>query len=245
MTNTSDLFANSADPASVEPQASQSTQDQSGTLFIGEGKQYASVEDADKAIAFKENHISTLERENAELRAKTEAARTIDDVLESIKNQQLVPEPAQPTAESSRQDTQDIDAIVAAKLSEGLTAYEVEKKEAANAQEVFNKLKTLYGDKAGEMYTSKAKDLGIDLDGLSKVSPKAVLEYFKEPSPSHSSGYQSSVNTANMSSGTVEFGTYEYWNQQEKAKAVTRDQKYKLQHEWLEKLGPAAFYGTT
>lgn len=242
MTTLSDLLANAPD------QSAQDTgdTDEGGMLFIGEGKKYATQEEADKAIAFKEDHIQKIEEENATLRDAQQKAATLEDVLASIKQSSNNEQNSHQTGDEGNQDTPDIDALVAAAVQSNLQAATQSNLEQSNSQQVFDVLLAKYGNKASEVYSMKSAELGVDLDAMSKISPKAVLEYFKEAAaPSHGSGYQSGTyNTANLTSGTQDgVGTYAYWDKKIKSGDITREKGYQEQHKSLQAMGPAKFYG--
>ncbi len=240
MTDLSEMFTNNADQGNVD------TGNQEGDLlFIGEGKKYVNDKEADKALAFKEDHIQKIESENASLREEAQKAKTLDDVLKSIKAQNQDNESTDQTDTGNHQDSVDIDALVAKAIDEKMISSQKRTIEDSNSKEVFEKLTEKYGSRAGELFSSKGKDLGIDLDQLSKISPKAVLEYFKEaPIQSTGSGYQSGTyNTANLtSSNSSDFGTYSYWNERMKSGKISRDVCFKEQHKSLQEMGAAKFY---
>ena len=242
MTTLSEKFANQTDQ-SVDT-GTTTDEDQTGLMFIGEGKKYANDEEADKAIAFKEDHISRIEAENAILREKAEKANTIDEVLARIQSQQTqVKDDDFQTGTDDRQ-TQDIDALVAKALDEKLSAHSAQATAETNSQMVVDELTKRYGEKAGEMYQMKAQELDLDLDSLAAASPKAVLEFFKEATrPTVGSYMRGTTNTSQLSSQGPEHGTYEYWNKQLKAKTMSREKVFAAQHKSLQAMGADKFYG--
>lgn len=242
MSNLSDKFATAA---TSDQDTGTTTDDDQGLLFIGEGKKYANQEEADKAIGFKEEHITRIEQENAELRDKVQKSATLDDVLDSIQNQRTVEDQSSQTDGNDHQNT-DIDALVARALDEKLVQHDTQKKAEANSQLVVDTLTKQYGEKAGEMYDMKAQELGVNLDDLAATSPKAVLEFFKEaPRPTVGSYTGGTVNTSHLNQGGTEHGTYEYWTKQIKAGTITRDKGFAAQHKSLQAMGAAKFYGNS
>ncbi len=241
MTNLSEMFTNSTDQGDVDT----GNQQEGDLLFIGEGKKYVNDKEADKALAYKEDHIQRIESENALLREESQKAKTLDDVLKSIKAQNQDNDTTDQTDTGNHQDRVDIDALVAKALDEKMEATQKKTVEETNSKAVFEELSKKFGSKAGELFSAKGIALGIDLDELSKVSPKAVLEYFKEsPSQSQGSGYSSGTyNTANLTSGkNTDYGTYDYWSKQMKSGSISRDECYKQQHKSLQEMGAAKFY---
>ena len=234
MTTLSDKFASAATTAQETGEGE--------LMFIGEGKKYESEQEADKALAFKDDHIKTIEQENEALRASVDKAATLDDVLSSIQNQTNQAQGStQQTAEEPAQGV-DIDALVGQALDSRLSAYEIKQKSDSNSQSVVDELTIRYGERAGDLYNSKAAELGIDLDALSAASPKAVLEFFKEPAKTAGSYMASSQNTSNLNTGAEPVGTYKYWNDQIKAKKISREKGFQMQHKSLQEMGPDKFY---
>lgn len=219
----------------------QSTED-TEPMFIGEGKKYQDVKSADKALAFQDDHISKIEQENAAMRTKLEVAKNVDDILESIQNQQTVLDTTPQTMEENHQNV-DMDALVAKAVTEKMAAAEKNQAELTNSQSVVSELEKKFGGNAQAIYLAKSKELGVDLDSLSKQSPAAVLEFFKDSKSNNDTSYMSSsVNTASLNSGNPDHGTLSYWEGLQKQGKISREEKFKQQHIWLEKLGPAAFY---
>jgi hypothetical protein len=247
MTTPSEMFAEGQDQGTQNTQtgSEQTTNPQSDTMFIGEGKKYSSVNDADKALAFKDDHISKIEQENAALREQAASAKTIDDVVESIKNQTLERDTFDKTRQDDHQSV-DMDALVAKTVEEKLAKAEQMRTASTNSQKVFDSLSKKYGEKAGEMYSNKAKELGIDLDDLARRSPTAVMEFFKDssasPSATSDSYSSSSINTASLNSNQPRLGTVDYWDNLHSQGKISREEKFRQQHKSLEKMGAAAFY---
>lgn len=232
------LKQSKADDKSAEN--TDANQDQ-GTMFIGEGKKYSSVEDADKALAFKDDHISRIEVENAKLRDNVLAADKIDEVLQSIKAQQTVQESSSETSEGNHQGV-DIDALVEAAINEKLTASDQARTSKSNEQEVVTELVKRYGANAEAVYEAKSKELGVDLNSLASQSPKVVLELFKDSKST--STQTSTINSTSLGSG-VKAETYEFLTALMKSGKITREQCFKRQHASLEAMGPTNFYGTS
>lgn len=231
---------------SSDDQSGQATGTENDTmLYIGEGKKYSTEFEADKALAFQQDHISNIEAENAVLREQAGKAATIDEVLESIRSQAGTTHTSTTTGTSEHQDNVDIDALVAAAVDSRLTASQAQTESDANAQTVVDELSTRYGSRAKDVYIAKAEELGVNLDDLSRVSPKAVLEYFKESKPTVGSYMSGTQNTSHLNSGNSDHGTYEYWNKQMKAGTITRDKCFAEQHKSIQAMGAAKFYGNS
>lgn len=159
--------------------------------LIGEGKKYASVEEALKALPHAQKHISTIEEENKRLREKAEGGQSAEEVLRTV--QELLKAEKQATPALAGMDESSVAAILDRKLAQKA----LEDTAKANVSAVTTALRAKFGDKAEEMYKAKAAELGVSvsfLNDVAKASPKAALEMFslKVPVTTSSNG---SVNT--------------------------------------------------
>lgn len=210
------------------------------TVYIGEGKKYKTVEEADKAFGHLNSHVEKIQRENAEMRAKLEKAKTVEEVLETIKQQSThVQWGQQETKTNSDAGKQEIDfnAVIEGKLSE----WETQRSRQNNLQAVNKALTDQFGEKAAEVFTAKSKELGIDLNQLAAVSPKAVLEYFPKQQAPRADSSTGTINTSYYDNNQPKINTKSYWNEQFKTGKITREEKFRREHESLEKLGWEAF----
>lgn len=226
-----------------EPSTDNTAVDQ--TVYIGEGKKYSSVTEADKAFGHLNQHVETLEQENARLREEAARAKSIDEVLEAMKHQKetsTVQGNNSPTSEGNHQGlSEDAISEVVKKQIEGYKQLEIAEQ---NAKKVRDSLVEKYGEKAAEVYKQKADELGVDLDQLAYTSPKAVLAYFDQAQRlAPTGGERSSYNTATLNSNQAKHGTHDYWNQMEREGKISREEKFRRQHESLAAMGEAAYFG--
>lgn len=207
------------------------------TVYIGDGKKYKTVEDADKAFGHLNSHVAKIEQENREMREKLAKAKTVEEVLDTIKQQstQTSYGTDYQTGSAAQAKEIDLDAVIADKLS----SWEVQQLHKQNAQTVNRALIERFGSKAQEMFEAKKQELGIDLDALAVQSPKAVLEFFPKQTPQ--TAEPGTINTSYVDNNQPKIGTKSYWNQMFKDKKISREQKYLREHESLEKLGWEAF----
>lgn len=140
---------------------------------IGEGKKYASVEEALKSVPHAQKHIATLEQELKEMREKMEKAVSTEEVYKTVK-EMLAAEGRQPAGGDAGKPI-DVEALLDRKLQE--------REAAAKAMENVTSVKTVlaeqFGDKAADIYREKAQALGIGVEFLNDLcakSPKAALE---------------------------------------------------------------------
>jgi hypothetical protein len=134
---------------------------------------YSDVFTALNALKHTQDHVKTLEEENARFREEGIRAASMDEVLQQMtanQDQNVQTTPTGLDAESVKDVTLDT-----------LRQYEAQKVSASNQKSVVEALTKTYGQKAEEMYTKKAQELGLDtstFDSLAASSPKAVLSYF-------------------------------------------------------------------
>lgn len=140
--------------------------------LVGEGKKYASVEDALKSVPHAQTHISKLEQEMAQLREEVSKRKAAEDILAEIK--------ASSTQTTSTSVPNGVtEDTVAQLIQKQLELSEAKKTQKQNAEIVVNKFKESFGEKAEEMFTTLSKDTGLtvqQLNSLAASSPNAVLK---------------------------------------------------------------------
>ena len=197
----------------VKPSATPNSAEQNpsvGSEFVGEGKKYATVDDALNSIAPAQEHISNLEKEMGEMREELTRRDSAQEILNRI------------DASNSAKDTP-IAGLekesVAQLVNETVSQRDAKKILDANKREVNDKLNSIYGDKSGEVVNTKAKELGVSVEYLQSTaehSPKAFYQMvgLSEKSSNESMNFNSDVNTQNLEknlSGSVQHGTYKYY----------------------------------
>ena len=165
--------------------------------LVGEGKKYASAEDALRSVPHAQEHIKTLEAEMAQLKEELSTRKTTQELLDEIKSGV---KPAENTTQEGglNQDT------IMEMVNNTLKQNEQKKTAQANASQVANKFTEKYGSNAESVYNSLAKDLNLTpqkLNELAATSPNLVLrladlEPTVKTNVSKSSG---SVNTEALS----------------------------------------------
>lgn len=169
-------------PQAQEPNQSQSVDP--NTLFANQlaeiksedGRQkYADVNTALSSIPHAQSHISSLEKQVAQLQEELTKRQGMEEVLERIK--------ATPETNTEQPSANSLDA---AQLSEAFNAFADQREQARIAAEnevaFSNELRSLYGEKAKEIMETKAQEIGIStamLQSLAQKSPKAALKYFE------------------------------------------------------------------
>lgn len=187
------IFDDKQTPPVVEPPKPPVIPDSLKEL-VGEGKKYASLEKALESIPHKESHIQKLERENKEYKEKLAEAIAIEEVYKKLT--ESVPPSEVVTPAPAGLDEASVAALFERKLAEK----EAERIALANVNRVKDALKDKYGEKAKEVYDTKAEELGVSVSFLNEVvrkSPKAAEELFGiKPKAKAASASTPSVNTA-------------------------------------------------
>lgn len=140
--------------------------------LVGEGKKYATLDKALESIPHAQQHIARLEQEAAELRQKQAEAIAVEEVYKKLME--------------SMDKENDVTHRTPAGLDEASVLAILEKRDAeavakANVARVKDALVGKYGEKAQEMYETKARELGVSTAFLNEVvrkSPKAAEELF-------------------------------------------------------------------
>lgn len=190
---------NTSTPAQAQPASTNPFADQLAGIKKEDGNpKYDSVDKALEALQHSQAYIpelkSTIEtkdQEIARLQAELEKRQSVEDVVSRLA--QSKPEADTQTAPLQGMTAEDIEALVQSKL-EGNAQ---QAKAQANVQQVSQALSTKFGDKAAEIVTAKAKELGTSVQELEKLSsqnPNMVLAFFNtQPSPTLSQTHGSVV----------------------------------------------------
>lgn len=176
-----DLFEGDKDkpvtPVTPEPGKEPQSIDYTSMLSVivnQEGKpKYSTVEDALKGAAHAQAHIAKLEQEMADLKAKSESAKKIEDLIGVLEAKKGDTPPT--SQEPTKVDPADIQKIVQDVLQDVNTKATREQ----NVKTVTSVFKKLYNEKASETLYGKAEDLGMskaDINSLIASNPKAALK---------------------------------------------------------------------
>jgi len=183
--------------------------------MIGEGKKYANVSDADKALEHSQNHITTLEAEQKGLRAQLQtaqeqliSAKTVEDVLSKFETskqnaEKINDDPSSVTQQSETKPLLANEQVIGL-VESVLNKRDHELRANSNIDAVSATLVEKFGDATKDVVLRKQTELGIDLKEIAAKSPKAALALFegatiKPPQPNTTG----SINTATLSSGKV------------------------------------------
>lgn len=212
-----DVFdANAADQQPTEQVAPLNGDDDVATMLSSIVREdgtpkYKDVNTALKSLSESQAHISRIENENRELRAREEElsrkaieADTLQSIVDRLTNG--TPTPKESTPPAGKEPSSD--ATVEQQIEKALKAREEQARAKTNLENVNNEILKKFGEKSNEVVKAKADDLGITLDEfkmLAAKSPKLVLGHFSISStPATPSSTQSSVNTTGMKSSEPE-----------------------------------------
>ena len=180
--------------ASPTPTENPTTEDLLGGIKNADGNQkYQTVDAALSSLATSQEHIVKLESENSQYRENETKAATMDDLLTELRQQPNTVATPQPVGMSADE--------LQGMTFETIRRYESQKLAEANAATVDAAMRKQYGDKAKEVFSSKAKELGVDINfmyDLAKRSPTGFMAQFKETSTG-SPTIETTTNALSMS----------------------------------------------
>lgn len=133
--------------------------------LIGEGKKYGSVEAALKALPHAQKHIATLEAEAQALREQLAKEKALAESMTAL-NGQRPSAPATPAVADV-----DIESVIDRKLKQTAEKQLAE----ANVAEFKAAMAAKFGDKASEVWTAKAKEIGVSTDFLTQLVSKSAV----------------------------------------------------------------------
>ena len=185
--------------------------------LVGEGKKYRTVEDLANGYQNADGHINKLEGEGVQLRSELDKRLNAEDMVDTIKRER---EELQAARQAPENTTPSLDEDSLSKLiSSTLDQRDTQKTAAVNQQIADTKMKELYGDKAGEVFQNKARELGISVEFLGEVAAKSPDAFFntlgistqkvQTPTPSVTVGTTNTAAVHNLSTNNVEPGTWE------------------------------------
>jgi len=139
--------------------------------IVGEGKKYSTLEAAYASIAPAQNHIATIEAENASLKQSLEGQRTTRELMDEFRETQAQGQ----TTPTQQQSQQDISTLV----NQELTKIEQVKTKAQNNKTVAQRFMKQYGAKGEEVYNQLATDSGLTVSDLNIIAANSPTAVFK------------------------------------------------------------------
>lgn len=198
-TNSAAATANAnTQQAGEKPQTASSTPsyaDQLRSIVTPDGRQkYADVETALNSIPHAQAKIEELQAQLRRYEDEATMQRGRDEVLQHLQSSK--PAPEQPSASKGLDEK-----AVANILQNQLAQMEQAKARTANAAQVRDSLAGKYGDKAEEMFGSRAKELGVTPEffaELAHTQPQLVLAYFNDTPRPSGQPVQGTINTGTV-----------------------------------------------
>jgi len=234
------LFSNNNDNSNNQPELSG---EDALKLLVGEGAKYSSAEELAKAMVHSQSHITKLETEATTFKDTQAKQTSIDDILAAIKagqsndNQQ---DDNQNQADQHDKGSSEVD--ITKTVQEALATQTRNQQAVTNTELVTNTLSKELGTRANEVYSKVGKDLGVDLDELSKTSPEAVIRLCTgqaQPSQQHNNLPASTHTRGFDKPNTSVNGELNYQGIQDlyKKGGMSREKKFELEMNQALKLG--------
>jgi hypothetical protein len=239
---TDTVFADQAPAATSASGTTDQVADVAPSLtLVGDGRKYKSVEELEKAYINADDFIERLKQENEELRRKTTAAKTIDEVLDRSNQQQHEVKADQPAP------SVDIAKLVEKTVEER----EAKKVRENNILKADKMLKETFGDKATEVYKAKAAtpELHRVYMELAATSPEQFAAIFNAKPATAATAVDSGGsfnNSVSYSSGNREGtpGTKEFYNKVRKSDPTTYySNEFQLKMQKAAQANPKLYFG--
>lgn len=175
MTDQVNVFEDGKTATTEKPvESSNPIQDELLSEFVGEGKKYATVEEAIKSVPHAQSHISKLEEELRTLREELGKSRSAAEILAELKEAMTQntnnDEPTSPNVVSPEVINELVDKALKQKTAE--------QQAADNIRTANRVMVEKFGEKAQKVLVDKATELGMDVSYLKATaarSPKAFL----------------------------------------------------------------------
>jgi len=223
------IFESDQTPANQTPDSNTAapksdTLSETVTLLVGEGRKYKTVEDLAKAYINADEFLEKLKGENETLRQEVRKGKTLDEVLERLKEQpsQSAPDQSEKKSGPAALSAQDVAKIV----SDTLTGLETQRTREGNLLKADAAMKQLFGDKAADVFVKEAStpQMKKALIDLASVAPEKFVALF---TPKQGGGGQvdstTRVNTAaldvqSVSGRAADPGCKEYYDELRRSK---------------------------
>jgi hypothetical protein len=234
-----DIFSGSDQSQSTEvkDQLSQSNQGDPQnplTILVGEGRKYKTTEELAKAYLNVDGFAEKLKTENAALRQEVVKGKTLEEVLERLKQEQggATQDQGEKKVEQPKAASGLSASDVAAIVRKEITGAESTRVKETNLKKADAEMRKLFGDKAAEEFSKRANtpELRKAMTDLAAVAPDQFLAMFRPTQVVSGTGvdHGTSVNAAALE------------NQQASGRAL--DPGCKEFYDVLRRTKPAAYY---
>lgn len=211
------------------------------SALVGEGKKYKTVDELAKAYLNADDFIQTLKAENHELKEKTVSAKTIDEVLERMKQQQTTE-----AGDNHAPSVTDITNLV----EQAVTGLETKRQKEQNLLRADKLMKESFGEKAGEKFSELAvtPELKRVYMELAAVDPDKFVALFgvgkKGPGQTVDVGNNTSTTNFTASARNATFGTKEFFDSVRRTDPKRYySQDFQIQLDKAVRTNPALYYG--
>lgn len=150
-----------------QPSAEQAQPTNVFEQLVGEDKKYRTDNDLANAKLHADEHISKLERENAEMREELAKKVGAEEVLAQLREQQA------PTQTENTPPSVDVESLVREALAADRQKAIVE----ANRNEANQALNSVYGSKSVEAVATRATELGMTNESLLKMAEQSPAAF--------------------------------------------------------------------
>lgn len=187
-----------ADQAPQTPAPTEQQAPSPFTALVGETGKYKTPDELAKAYIHADTFIEQLKAENAQLRAKAQESKTLDEVLERLQKPQVIQEDTTPAL---------TEEAIAAIVQQQITGLETAKTRQANLQAADKAMKEKFGEKAAEVFKAKAStpELVAIYQKLAETAPEQFVALFGATPDNSQKGVVDvpSVNSAGASGTRV------------------------------------------
>ena len=202
---------NPDDNSGEETTESRSLSESFKSRFVGEGKKYASEDEAFKGLHNANAHIGRLETENAELREQAAKAKTADELLAAIRERDTDSDDKVPPS-----NTVGVRAVV----REELRASQEGNTRQTNILAASDKMKEVYGSEATVKLKEKAAELNMSIEDMMNVaakSPSGFMTWFQPRADQQSQPtLQGDRKNLGDDSTSAKVGTYKHYQKMRK-----------------------------
>lgn len=174
-------------------------------ILVGEGRKYKTIGDLAKAYLNVDGFAEKLKAENAALRQEVVKGKTLEEVLERLKDQGSATHDqgvrqVEPAKQASGLTATDVAAIVRKEM----TGQETARAREANLVKADAEMRKLFGDKAAEEFTKRAAtpEMRKAMTDLAAVAPEQFIALFRpvKADTGTTVDHRTSVNSAAMES---------------------------------------------
>jgi hypothetical protein len=142
----------------------------------GEQK-YKSVEDALKALAHSQAFIPQLKNELDTTKSQLSQAQAQANKIEEL--ERAILQLTQNTQKPNEPPATVNEELIAKMVNDSLNKVTTAQKQKENLATVINKVQEVHGEKAGEFFYGKAKELGFEADEINTLAAKNPTAVFK------------------------------------------------------------------